>query len=304
LTILSYLGWNAYPIARLLNNVAGEILLEDLKRWKVKDNLLSFTKDGSTPVIIHRILRDSNGAPKHKFEFRNPENGDYLPSYKPFLSKNVPEVIQKVAHTNVYFFDRMNRAAIDLAKKYKERSALIVFEPSSAKDERLFQQSIDVAHVVKFSSDRIADYDQRYSLAVAELEIQTLGADGLKFRTIGQKEWTFLPGFAIDNVVDAAGAGDWSTAGMLKILGGIPLKEWTRNNIVYALQFGQVLSALNCTFEGARGLMEHISPTDLVLTTRHIVDAHLVKIPQKVQPAADKQSHFVQRDIASLFAEV
>jgi fructokinase len=32
ITILSYLGWDCYPIARLSNNVAGDILIHDLLR--------------------------------------------------------------------------------------------------------------------------------------------------------------------------------------------------------------------------------------------------------------------------------
>jgi len=304
LTILSYLGWKSFPVARLSNNVAGEILLEDLKRWKVKDDLLSFAKDGSTPVIIHRILKDVNGFAKHKFEFRNPENGDYLPSYKAFLSKNVDGVLEIIPGANIFFFDRMNRGAIELAKRYRDNGSLVVFEPSSAKEERLFKESVDLSHIVKFSSDRIEDFDERYPVAVGELEIQTLGANGLKFRTKGQREWMQLPSFLIENVVDAAGAGDWCTAGILKMLYAIPVEGWTHERIISALQFGQVLSALNCTFEGARGLMEHIHPTDLILTTKHIVDAHLVKIPQKAQPTVKEQSQQVYRNISSLFAEV
>jgi len=57
LTILSFLGWQSYPVARLSNDNAAELLIEDLQKWNVSDNLITITEKGSTPIIIHRILK-------------------------------------------------------------------------------------------------------------------------------------------------------------------------------------------------------------------------------------------------------
>lgn len=35
LTILSYMGWDSYPIARLSNNVASDLLIQDLKSGRL-----------------------------------------------------------------------------------------------------------------------------------------------------------------------------------------------------------------------------------------------------------------------------
>lgn len=306
ITILSYLGWNSYPIARLSNNAASSVLMEDLQKWHVKEDLLTFTDDGSTPIIIHRILKDRSGAPKHRFEFRNPEDGTYLPSYKPCLSKTVPSIVETGIVPSVFYFDRINRASINLAKEYKAKGALIFFEPSSMKDVKGFEECLALADVVKFSNDRISGYEDIYGTGQCFLEIQTLGNAGLKFRTKNSNSWRNLLGYTIDNVIDSAGAGDWCTAGIIFNLFSADVKmlSLTEEDIKTALQFGQALSALNCTFEGARGLMYNIGRNDLILSVQHILDSHLKMIPQRSRPLQTYHNPNKEVKISSLFAPV
>lgn len=282
ITILSYLGWNSFPIARLSRNVAAELLVEDLHKWKVKDDLVTTTQDGSTPIIIHRILKDNHGIPKHRFEFRNPEDGSYLPSYKPCLAKSVESIIEKVPHANVFYFDRINRASIDLAKAYKLNGAIVVFEPSNCKDVKGFNECLKVADIVKFSNDRINTYDELYDTGQVFLEIQTLGEKGLKYRRQGKKIWKTLPSYIIKNVVDSAGAGDWCTAGtLLKLfeLNRNSLNKMSEQEIKSALRFGQILSALNCTYEGARGLMYNVKKGQLFEFVNQVLDDNILELP-------------------------
>lgn len=275
MAILSYLGWSTFPIARLSNNVAGELLVEDLLKWKVKDDFLSFTDDGSTPVIIHRILKDNQGRPKHKFEFRNPEDGRYLPSYKPYLAKSVDYIVERSPKPNVFYFDRINRASLNLARAFKETDAIIVFEPSSIKDEKAFMEAMGIADIIKFSNDRIPNYEDVFQTCVTALEIQTLGSSGLKFRRGGNKSWNSIEAFLNFDVIDSAGAGDWCTAGIIKILfsEANSVKSISDSELIRALKFGQVLGALNCTFEGARGLMYHVEINDLLLIANHFINS-------------------------------
>jgi hypothetical protein len=49
-----------------------------------------------------------------------------------------------------------------MAEKCKKDGALVFFEPPSATDMRLFNQAIEVSDVVKFSSDRISNFDQPF----------------------------------------------------------------------------------------------------------------------------------------------
>jgi fructokinase len=60
----------------------------------------------------------------------------------------------------------------------------------------------------------------------------------------------------VDVVRDAGGSGDWTTAGLLHLLGraGLAgLRTATTEQVHAALRFGQALAAWNCAFEGARG---------------------------------------------------
>lgn len=282
LAILSYLGWDSYPIARLSDNTASDILVEDFKRWGVRNDLLTFTNDGSTPIIIHRILRNKQGVPKHRFEFKNPEDGSYLPSYKPCLAKSVPEIVAKSPKPRAFFFDRINRASISLAEQYKSQGSIIIFEPSSIKDEKLFSECLQISDIVKFSNERIPNYEDLYPQGAVPLEVQTLGENGLKFRKKKTMRWTSLPAYSIPNVVDTAGAGDWTTAGLItKLLDKSSSRLDVPNSVISdALRFGQILSALNCTTEGARGLMYSLDgESALRIVTRVLEDKSINVIP-------------------------
>src|SRR5438445_3433097 len=86
LTILRYLGWRSNPIARLSPGAAADRVLNDLKAQGVSTDFMTRRRDGSTPVIIHRIRRGHNGEPYHTFSWRCPSCGAHLPGYKAVLS--------------------------------------------------------------------------------------------------------------------------------------------------------------------------------------------------------------------------
>jgi fructokinase len=92
-----------------------------------------------------------------------------------------------------------------------------------------------------------------------------LGANGLLYRSFKNKpdEWRFLPALHIDNAIDTAGAGDWCSAGIIHTLyeniGTSILATLTITQLEQVLVFGQFLSAINCNFYGARGLMYNLS---------------------------------------------
>ena len=68
--ILSYMGWEAYPIARLDGTKDAKRVLDDMKRHNVHMDFVS-TQDGKTPVIVQRNFINKDGIPTHKFESRN-----------------------------------------------------------------------------------------------------------------------------------------------------------------------------------------------------------------------------------------
>lgn len=135
LAILAYLGWMSSPIARLSNDRAGFELIRDLERWHIDTTHLSQDETGRTPIIIHRIKRDKFGEPVHRFEFRDPETGSWLPQFRA-ITKNVAlEVLQKNTVPRVFYFDRPNPATFELARNLRKQGSIICFEPSSIKNK-------------------------------------------------------------------------------------------------------------------------------------------------------------------------
>lgn len=282
LSILAFLGWNALPVARLADNRASRILECDLKHWDVDTSFIEHTSTGSTPIIIHRILKDAQGKPKHKFEFKDPDNGNWLPQYKPLLAKNVSNLTNSLPRTSVFYFDRVTRASIELAKFYKNQNSLIFFEPSANSDTQLFEEALAIAHVVKFSSDRIKNYQSTYRTSSALLEIETLGTQGLRYRInrVNPTEWVSLPSFHISTVMDAAGAGDWTTAGFINYLfqdsNASLVEELFDSPIEKYLTDAQALGALNCCYPGARGLMYNLTLEELTTQVSLIQEGYSI----------------------------
>lgn len=260
LSILSYLNFNSYPIARLGNNDATDLVFEDLEKWGVNLDFIEREEKGSTPIIIHRILESPLNEPKHRFEFRNPNNGKWLPSFRPVLAKKVESITEKLPTLNVFYFDRVSRSSIELAKYAKTQGALIFFEPSSNREKKQFKECLEISDIIKFSDQRIKSYREEYPNIQTTLEIETSGKEGLNYRFKSNK-WKSLDSFSIDNAVDTAGAGDWCSAGVIKKLiceNSENLSNTSEEKIIEALKYGQVLGAINCLYAGARGLMYQV----------------------------------------------
>src|SRR5262249_6235230 len=152
-----------------------------------------------------------------------------------------------------------SRSSILLAQACAARGALIVFEPSSIKDPDLFGEAVGVAHVLKYSGDRLGDAGLGRSRGPL-LIIETNGARGLRYRSnlprAGARKWVSLSSFPAPLVRDAAGSGDWCTAGIVHVLGrgGLSgLLMTHEHDLQEGIRYGQALAALNCAHEGALG---------------------------------------------------
>ena len=83
LTILAYLGWNSYPIARFGDDAASEVVRADLRRWGVHLDYAGCTPSSHTPIIVQQIRRRRDGTPTHSFSWACPRCGSRLPSFQP-----------------------------------------------------------------------------------------------------------------------------------------------------------------------------------------------------------------------------
>jgi fructokinase len=178
------------------------------------------------------------------------------------LTSEAASIAEKLPTHSVFYFDRVAPGTLELAQKSRANGALVVFEPSGIKDERLFAECLKAAHVVKYANDRIEGVHDIVAKAKVPVEIETLGAKGLRLRVRAHGRagaWNELPAFSAPALRDAAGAGDWTTAGIIHSLmsnrAAADAAVADVDAVVLATQQGQALAALNCGFEGARGLM-------------------------------------------------
>lgn len=286
LIALRYLGWLAQPVARLADDTATDLLLHDLRRWRVSERFVRVEEDGSTPIIVHRITRDVDGRVDHSFSWRCTSCGARYPGYKPELVTVAEKIAPKLKNTAVFFFDRVSAAALVLAKAAAECGALVAFEPSSIGNPILFRQAWEAAHVVKYSHERLSDFPELDVETSPRLVVETLGDAGLRYRwrRTGKRLGTWVESKAIPvaGLKDTAGSGDWCTAGLLSKLaanGYAGFSDATEKQVGEAIKYGQALAAWNCQFEGARGGMYAVSKRDFQLQIAEILSGSGKAIP-------------------------
>jgi fructokinase len=257
LAILSYLGWQSFPVARLNGDDAAVHIRKDLRHCAVRLDYASTGRSSATPIVRHILPRDP--GLEHRFSLRCPLCHSWLPTHQPVVRSALPAMITDMPAMDVIFIDRASPAALRLAEQMRRRGSLIVFEPSARARRGMVAEMLSLADVLKYSST------QADALALPRrgmaLEIETRGAAGLRYRC-SAGSWRDVKARDIPAVRDPAGAGDWCTAGFLHALLGHrsaatrPAETLVSETAVrYALGFGQALAAWNCLHEGARGAM-------------------------------------------------
>jgi fructokinase len=208
-----------------------------------------------------------------------------MAGYRPVLGSGIANIAAALPEHAAFFFDRVAPGTLALARYSREAGALVVFEPSGIKDEALFVECLKVSHILKYSHERLSGLDALVRRGRIPLEIQTRGADGLQFRLrqdAGRSAWVSLDALPPAFIRDAAGSGDWCTAGLIwKLLhansGTLPRLKL--NAVVAALRFGQALAALNCSYDGARGLMYAVSRSEAMQATDRLLEKKPPRLP-------------------------
>ncbi len=279
LAALAYLGWASFPVARLASDFAGLRVAEDLSGFGVKTDYLSLAPVQRTPVVIQRAVVDAKGQVSHRFSMRCPKCRAWFPQYQPVTRAAMADLLAGVSAPDVVFVDRLSAGAVALAEDGFQRGALVYFEPSAQCEPSLLERMLAVTHVLKYSADRTSGFAAvRTPRPTHLLEVETRGAAGLRFRgtMLGRQgqAWRALPSFVAAELRDAAGAGDWLSAGFIDFVAQAGLEGFDglpADIIEAGLRTGQAYSAWACGFEGARGGMYQ----QTVGTVRDIVAATL-----------------------------
>jgi len=291
LIALKYLGWNSKPVARLGTGQAAELLLADLRRWHVSEHFVRVEDDGSTPIIVQRISKDAKGNPKHSFSWRCTGCGAPFPGYKPELATVAEQIAPKIKKSQLFFFDRVSAGALVLARAAADAGALVVFEPSGIGNPLLFGQAWEVAHVVKYSHERLSDFPEMNVETSPRLVIETLGDAGLRYRwrKKGQRtgKWVDSKALLIHELRDTAGAGDWCTAGVLSKIANHGFREFSAlsdQQLADAIRYGQALASWCCRFEGARGGMYAVTKQQFTVQVDGILAGTANVVPIRSNP--------------------
>lgn len=277
LTILSYLGWKSYPVARLGDDAAARAIVKDMTEHGVDLQHVLFDKSVHTPIILQRILVTHDGHPTHRFYWICPNCGNWLPRYSPVRLRDISVLSDQTPNLNCFYFDRISPASLRLAETARQKGALVVFEPTGIKDDSAFKMAIGLCDILKYSNERTRRSPQTAYESHAMLVVETLGPEGLRFRLRRNEkcgQWRLIPPFLVRNLKDAAGAGDWCTAGLIHMLttSRAQFDRMSEKKIAEALRYGQALSALNCGFEGARGAMYGIQKSHFHKEIQLILD--------------------------------
>ena len=243
---LSYFGWGAATAALHGDDPAGNHLRTDLMKAGVSSKALLRRKDFTTPVVIHEV---SDGS--HRFRFGCPECGRKFPQFRAISVDYAKDLVESNILSDVLFLDRVSAAAVFLAEHIRDAGGLVVFEPSRPADSSRFRRLLELAHLVKFSADRL-DPQSALLNESPETHVFTDGANGAYWRRSGMA-WNHVPHFPVD-VVDAGGAGDWTTAALLASLPSVVPNDFARTDLTRPLRYAQAVAALSCQALGARGL--------------------------------------------------
>ena len=186
-------------------------------------------------------------------------------------SEKINQIEKMMKSMNLFFYDRFSSGIKLLADVNLD--GWNVYEPNSFRMYENLLNGCKVADIIKFSEERIPDKICQCLLkdlktSRTKLVIVSLGRKGVKFSCKKGEcwgAWQYLPGIECKKVVDAAGAGDWLTAGFLyKLILEFPHQQEVVNDMVNEkLQFAQRLAAAACNYIGAQGILT--DPTGVAL---------------------------------------
>ncbi|WP_083896704.1 PfkB family carbohydrate kinase [Microbacterium sp. B19] len=241
---LASLGWEADLVGRVGDDPAGNLVVNRLHQAGVRTDHLRRDSDWRTPVLVQEAHRGD-----HRWRFRCPACGERFATHRPPPESDANDLLGELDTPDVFFFDRASRFTLRLAEEWSRRGSFVVFEPSSLGLVSLFMRAVRAANLIKFSSQRSGSFLSILN-GVESAVVETQGRFGSRLRTPSSRNWHHLPAPPLRHFVDSAGAGDWTTAGLLDRLLGDNGGALDLESMISALQNGQVLGSRACSWEG------------------------------------------------------
>ena len=274
MTMLPYLGVKTFPVAKLDVSPQGFQMKRDMKAYGADVRFVSNTLTGGTTILrcMHKLDNDGKPTMGHKGSTAGkPWTGLSARPCRKYLSSKGGEVEALVDSMDfipdVFFFDVAQAGHRILAERLREKGSLVYFEcdsdghrieneKSRQAAHRLFLRCVEASDVVKMSGE----YVQDLSFADAytdKLFVQTLGADGLRFK-LGGGQWIKLAPIVNPDYKDYEGAGDWTSTTLIAALCSkdmLKVKDMTEEAVREALTMAQQMASYSVGFYGSKGLI-------------------------------------------------
>lgn len=258
---LTTLGWRSTMVGTVGTDPAAHLIKRVLEADGVHTDDLVSDSSWLTPVLLQVSRRG-----EHSWGYRCPVCGARYAKHRPPAEDRARSLVRRLAVPDVFFFDRTSLFTLALAKAWSAAGSFVVFEPATLGRPHLFEQALEVADLVKFSSERRPNFEALLENALVA-QIETLGVDGARFRAQGELSWQHAEGPEAMDVVDTVGAGDWTTAGIIDSLWSTRNGDQiglSQDTIAEALVHGQALGAAACGWSGVfDGGIEPLDPDEL-----------------------------------------
>lgn len=263
---LAYMGCDSTLLSWPSSDLAYEIINHNLSQVGVKQ--IFFEESSSlTPRIIENLTFNEDKYYSHDFLFCCPNCGKKLPRLKKPRVKDIETLLTSFSDYDVLYYDRISPGIKYLNSKFKHNKKWVIYEPNSSRNQIAFIKNSLTSNIVKFSHEKVsmqlADNLRKVSSdSDIILIVQTMGEQGLRFsyrkRNNQLSKWINIPPQPVSKLIDTVGAGDWCTSGLISSLlsntRSCP-KWFKKDELVAALQYGQALAAISCSFIGAQGLL-------------------------------------------------
>lgn len=240
-------GWHTRFMGYIGNDRPAAYILNDLKQHQIPTRGILQSEGISTPVYVQAHAEDG-----HTFLRECPTCSTPFPRVTPLPLAFIEEQIaQQSEPMDIVILERAHPSAIRLAESARQQGALVYvelnrFDPDHEDAELL----LSLANVFKCSMERLHYFEALPSRKNVPVEIITQGKNGVRYRL--ENTWYEQPGMNIENLVDAAGAGDAFSASLLE-----SLVMHSRNHSPEAweerIQNAQAYTAATCRSIGARG---------------------------------------------------
>ena len=283
LTLLAAHAVNIIPAGRIGDDVPGDLICAQLTASGGDLSLLQKTSDIRTPRIVELV--PISGSIRHRFAFSCPRCMRRFPRNSTLREEKARRLTIDWSNVDLFFFDRPTPDGVHLAKLAKDAGVVVMFEPPKSQSRSRLYQCMKLADIVKYSSQNFKNGLPSEVTNDLQLLIETQDGNGLRYRQqggAGLGDWQSLPAFDPVQPRDAAGAGDWCTAGFIShVVKQKGTWRWTRSELEAAMAYGQALAAISVCFIGPLGALFALSEEQLTYGAQKVLQDG--SVPERIR---------------------